>query len=236
MPEEITQSKHYIPLEALDISVPTEDIEYFTVGIIVEYVPPQASQRGKVFSKFSICSLAKYDMSRLKKHVIQKYFQERCELTYDQAQIDAKVNAALKSWNTDGYKAIRVLAFGDELTKQLHKKIGVVGMVIALVDLKPLDFSNNSGQSFRIHEETQTFCLGKSEELIFCSGVKTKTSTPLPLIGLNQNQTCERFLNKSFDKACEKHKLVQAESKLTQIRSGRQSLHSDFIDLNMTAK
>ena len=48
------------------------------------------------------------------------------------------INRGEKSFNQDGYKVVRVLAFGD-ITKFLAKRMAIVGLVVALVDLKALD-------------------------------------------------------------------------------------------------
>jgi hypothetical protein len=48
---------------------------------------------------------------------------------------------------------VRVLAFGEELCQKLMKRIGFVGVMVAMRDLKALDYSDQSGQSFRIETE-----------------------------------------------------------------------------------
>jgi hypothetical protein len=76
-----------------------------------------------------------------------------------------------RSFTSDGYKQIRLLAFGDELCQKLAKRMGHPGIVVALTDLKFLDYSEHSGQSMRIESEEQVFTLGKSEDLTFCKGL-----------------------------------------------------------------
>lgn len=55
------------------------------------------------------------------------------------------VRAAEKSFCSDGYKQVRVLAFGEDLCKTLIKRIGVVSMVVGFADLKLLDYSEHTG-------------------------------------------------------------------------------------------
>ncbi len=78
---------------------------------------------------FKLSTLAKFDRSRVKKNVLQKIF------TSGQEEM---VTRGEKSFNQDGYKVVRILAFGD-ITNYLAKRMAIVGLVVALVDLKALD-------------------------------------------------------------------------------------------------
>lgn len=133
----------------------------------------------------------------------------------------------------DGYKTLRVIVFKDELCKKVFEKIGVVGMVVCLSNLSRLDYSENTGLTYRIESEGQVVCIGKSEDLAFCKGApKGTTANSLPVMQLGKHLECNRFFNKSNEKACSEHKFMEAEKQMTMIRSGRATLHSDFIDIN----
>jgi hypothetical protein len=50
---------------------------------------------------------------------------------------------------------LRVLAFGEDLCKTIQKRVGIPGMVVCLFNLKRLDYSEQTGFSFRIESEDQ---------------------------------------------------------------------------------
>lgn len=79
---------------------------------------------------------------------------------------------AERSINKDGYKVVRVVVFGEELCEKMMKRMGFPGVVVGLRDMKALDYSEQSGQSYRIENEGQVVALGKAEELTFCKGIK----------------------------------------------------------------
>ena len=72
---------------------------------------------------------------------------------------------------------------------------------MGLSDLTVLDYSENSGQSFRIEGEKSNFVtIGKSEELVFCKGVPhNKAALPIHMQITNMNRPCPSFLNKTFE-------------------------------------
>ena len=81
---------------------------------------------------------------------------------------------------------MRILAFGEDLCNKLEKKAGIPGMIVCLANLKRLDYSEQSGVSFRIENEEQVLGLGKSEELGICKGVEQAKSAgiPMKLVGM----------------------------------------------------
>lgn len=105
-----------------------------------------------------------------------------------------------RSFNRDGYKTLRVLAFGEDLCKTLKKRVGYPGMVICLSNLKRLDYSEQSGYSFRIEKDDHVLSLGKSEEYYVCKGAEKKATPGMvpAMFGMNKQQ-CDRFLNKNFE-------------------------------------
>lgn len=111
-------------------------------------------------------------------------------------------------------------------------------MVVAFSDLKALDFSENSGQALRIESEQQVYTMGKSEDFVMCKGApKGASKDSLATITMAMSsQTCKNFLNKAHETICETHRFQMESLKMTQIRSSRVSLHSDFIDVNQAKK
>lgn len=71
---------------------------------------------------------------------------------------------------------MRVIVFKEELCKKVAEKIGIVGMVVCLSKLSRLDYSENSGLTYRIESEGQVVCIGKAEDLAFCKGAPKGTS------------------------------------------------------------
>ena len=51
--------------------------------------------------------------------------------------------------------------------------------------------------------------IGYSDEIVICPGFKKN----------NTFETCNQFLNKSHDKLCKRHREIEYEEKLSQIRS-----------------
>ena len=66
------------------------------------------------------------------------------------------------------------MSFGEEICKVVQKRVGVPGMVVCLSNLKRLDYSEQTGYSFRIENEEQVLCLGKAEEYVMCRGTEKK--------------------------------------------------------------
>lgn len=223
MPSDLVTN--FVPFETVDL-VESLPESYFTVGTVVEVKGPETGRNGKTFLTFKFANLVKYDMSRLRKNVLDKI-----EEVFDNNQQVMK--QAARSFNTDGYKTLRIIVFGEDLCKAVAKKIGIVGLVVCLSNLKRLDYSEHSGVTLRIENEEQVFCVGKSEDLSFCKGAPKGTSVNLlPVMQLGKHLECNRFFNKSQEKACSEHKFMEAEKQMTMIRSGRATLHSDFIDIN----
>ncbi len=113
---------------------------------------------------FRVTSLIKYDTSRLKKLCFPQLVTGGDN--WEQIKVQ---KAADKSFNSDGYKNVKILAFGDDLVKVVAKRMEL-GMVVAFQNLKQLDYSENSGVSLRIESEDQFYTLGKSADLFFCKG------------------------------------------------------------------
>jgi hypothetical protein len=48
---------------------------------------------------------------------------------------------------------MRILAFGEDLCKTLQKRVGYPGMIVCLSNMKRLDYSEQTGYSFRIEND-----------------------------------------------------------------------------------
>jgi hypothetical protein len=118
VPEEVASVNTFIPMESLDL--PTEAPEtFFTVGVVAEFQAPEKSKTGKVYCSLKMATLMKHNL-----HLVKKL------LPFPHTPIQAK--QVERSFNRDGYKTLRVLAFGEELCKTLKKRVGYPGMVICL--------------------------------------------------------------------------------------------------------
>lgn len=116
---------------------PIEGKKYFTIGVVVEVSGPTTAKTGKTYFSIKISTLNRYDTSKIRKILIP-------EISEIQGN-PGKIGAAERSFNENGYKTVKLLAFGEELCRPLAKKIEIPGLVVAFSDLKPLDFSENSG-------------------------------------------------------------------------------------------
>jgi hypothetical protein len=70
-----SSAREFIPIETLDtqMTCPTQvwGIKaFFTVGVVVEVTGPHTSKSGKQFSIFKASDLVKYDLSKVKKMLL----------------------------------------------------------------------------------------------------------------------------------------------------------------------
>lgn len=103
------------------------------------------------------------------------------------------------------------MVFGKELVKAVINNVAIVGIVIALIDLKPMDMSGNTGQSYKLDSEDQIITIGKSEDLVFCKGApKDAMASALPVMSLGLHLQCHRFLNKAHEITCSDHTFMKS--------------------------
>lgn len=233
VPDKITKDRAFLPLTQIDLLI--EAPAYFTVAVVSTVEAPQTGKSGKRFITVKVTDLVKHDLVKLQKQCFPQL------IAGGDAWTRMKVlKTAEKSFNTDGYKQLRILAFGDELVKTVYKRLEV-GMVVAFADLKQLDYSENSGVAMRIEAEDQVYPLGKSSDMVFCKGIVQKAGAPVTnpfsaASGLQSGKGCGRFLNKQHQTTCDQHSLEQQDHKLSRIISSRGALHSDHIDINKTQR
>jgi hypothetical protein len=55
--------------------------------------------------------------------------------------------------------------------------MGIMGLVVGISELGVLDYSENSGITYRIDSEKSSFVsIGKSEDMVFCKGIPQKNA------------------------------------------------------------
>lgn len=78
----------------------------FTVGVLVESSRVNKSKAGKPFIVLKFSDLTKYDLSKVRRHLAECYKEDKEGL-----------KAANLAYNTNGYKTIKIMVFGDLATK-----------------------------------------------------------------------------------------------------------------------
>ena len=131
--------------------------------------PAISKNTGKSYSVMKLTDLVKYDMSKIEK--------------------------GDKTFNTNGYKALRIMAFG-EVASFVSKQ--TIGTVIGLLNPKPLKSAADNVPSLCIDLEQQVFKIGYSEDLSFCKGIHKQVNS-----GGMQHFTvqvgCKNFVNKAVE-------------------------------------
>jgi hypothetical protein len=165
------------------------------VGVVVEIGDVLMSKNSKKYRVLKVTDLQKYDLFRVKKHLEQEAAALKDPLL-------AKI--AEKSFNNNGYKLMKLMAFEEamlELTKFQ------VGNVIGLVNPKPLKGTVEHGFTFIMDAAASLFKIGHSEELGFCKPtVKMANMTTSGLFNPMGSSSCRHFLNKSIETMCDTHK------------------------------
>lgn len=166
-----TSAREYIPIEVLDtqMTMPTQvqaAKAFFTVGVVVEVYGPNTSKTGKQFSTFKLSDLVKYDIAKVKKLLESQGGAAK-------EGVQEWVRLSEKSFNSNGYKTLKVMAF-QEVALPISKL--TVGTVVGLLNPRlmrslPGSDHQNQGITFSVDVEAQVFRIGFSEELTFCKGV-----------------------------------------------------------------
>ncbi len=141
------------------------------------------------------------------------------------------IKIAEKSFNSNGYKHVKLMAFDAAMNETSKLQVGTV---IGLVNPKPMKATVEYGFSFLLDAAASMFRIGFSEDIAFCKGQGNMTSSGFSAI--TPLSSCKQYLNKSIETLCDSHKLLQQTSALNKIRSGRNQFHSDTIDLNLVRK
>ncbi len=130
---------------------------YFTIGVVVELSNLMKSKKGKAYCNLKLSDLNKYDMSKVNKLLAHAFDNQDCD-----AQKIAK-----KCFNSNGYKTMRIIAFGDVANK-LSKCS--TGLVMGILNPRLMSSNPEQGQTFCIDIESQIFQIGLACDLGFCKG------------------------------------------------------------------
>ena len=107
---------------------------FFTVGVVVESTKPFTSKSNKLFSTVKISDLWKYEMFRARKLLEKNYKDDKDGL-----------KMAEKSFNSNGYKVMKIMIFNEAAHKV--SKINI-GSVVAVLNPKALKPSVEYGHSY----------------------------------------------------------------------------------------
>ena len=109
-----TSAREFIPIETLDHYMQGYSggmKAFFTVGVVVENAGPYTSKSGKQFSIMKISDLVKYDLGKVKKH-LQSMADKRVNgQGGSKDEATEFIRTSEKSFNSNGYKALKVMAF-----------------------------------------------------------------------------------------------------------------------------
>ena len=138
---------------------------FFTIGVIVDVSGPFQSKNNKRYTIAKITDLVKYDMNKVKK-VLSERFKNDPE----------SMKIAEKSFNTNGYKIVRLMAFDEALSETTKIQTGTI---VGIVNPKPLKATAEYGFSFCMDAAASIFRIGYSEDLSFCKGSGLITTSGL---------------------------------------------------------
>lgn len=77
------------------------------------------------------------------------------------------IKIAEKSFNSNGYKSVKLMAFDAAMTETNKMQVGTV---VGVVNPKPMKATLEYGFSFLLDAAASLFRIGYSEELVFCKG------------------------------------------------------------------
>lgn len=81
---------------------------------------------------------------------------------------------AEKSFNSNGYRCLKIMIFGDLVPKLCKLQVGTV---IGLLNPKCMKPTVENGYAFTIDLEAQLFKIGFAEDFVMCKGVTSKVNT-----------------------------------------------------------
>lgn len=134
-----TSAREFIPIEKLDQVFTSEQGSvkvvraFFTVGVVVEVFGPQTSKTGKQFSVFKLTDLVKYDLAKVIKELETKAQQNKQLFGGTNESVLEHVKQSMHSFNSNGYKTLKVLAFSEAAVP--ISKLGI-GIVVGLLNPK----------------------------------------------------------------------------------------------------
>lgn len=75
---------------------------------------------------------------------------------------------AEKSFNTNGYKTMKIMSFDEAMSETLKLQIGTI---VGIINPKPMKASVEFGFSYCMDASASLFRIGYSEDLAFCKGL-----------------------------------------------------------------
>lgn len=163
-------------LKALDLPEGQVMNAFYTIGVVVEKTGAITAKSGKHYCTIKISSLTKYNTIKVK-----KIFEKQSLMPGSHLQI------LDKSFTNNGYKTLKIIAFG-EISKLVANF--ALGTVIAVIGPRPLDQSYNTGVAVSIDQESQVLKIGNSQDLVYCKGGVKSNVTSLPVMGMHANMKC----------------------------------------------
>ena len=191
--------------------------------MIVDRVGVLTSKGGKTFSILKISDLVKYDMKKVREYYGRQYVNDQDGL-----------KQALKSFNSDGYKTISIMAFNESA---LPAKNINSGTVIAVLNPRLLPQNNKCASDADKAHQSLTFCIdtidaviqiGFSRDFNICVRESQHPVT-------HKTMQCYNFVNTSVEKICEKHRAELENQRLDRFRA-RVGAQSTRVDINAITK
>lgn len=176
---------------------------FFTVGVVVDKIGVLTSKSGKNYTVLKLSDLVKHDVAKMKA-MLGMTFGKDLE----------GYKTALRAFNSDGYKAVTLMAFGESALAA--KKIPS-GTVVAVLTPRLLQSNPNPGEQ-RKNEGGLTFCVDSPDALIsigfssdfnICTEVSVNSSS-------GKQTKCTRFVNTSIQRICDEHKARLQANRLTK--------------------
>ncbi|CDW78551.1 UNKNOWN [Stylonychia lemnae] len=225
-----TRAREFIPIETLDTTILEKDRigenkkatirSFFSIGVLVDVSGPFQSKSNKRYTILRVTDLVKYNMSAVKKE-LTKLYEGNPE----------GLKIAEKSFNSNGYKTIKLMAFEDAIgeTTKIQQ-----GTIVGLVNPKPMKATVEYGYSFCIDASASIFRIGYSQDFIYCPGKGNMTTSGF--VNPNGVQSCKYFLNKSVEPICDIHRNMAEQRILERVRSHRNNMMSEAVDVNQVTK
>ncbi len=124
-----TAAREFIPIEKLDQTMPQIGgvKAFFTIGVVVDVSGPFQSKSGKQFSTLKLSDLVKYDLNKVRK-LLETIAKSQYSGNQEGAQEFVKLSE--KSFNSNGYKTLKIMAFQEAATPIAKLNVGtIVGLL-----------------------------------------------------------------------------------------------------------
>ena len=96
---------------------------FFTIGVVVDVSGPFQSKSGKQFSTLKLSDLVKYDLNKVRK-LLETIAKSQYSGNQEGAQEFVKLSE--KSFNSNGYKTLKIMAFQEAATPIAKLNVGTI--------------------------------------------------------------------------------------------------------------